>query len=87
MRPYAEKVVLGEITPGRDDRLLIPATDAAALLGISRVTLYDMMRRRGLPSVKIGRRRLFSPKALEAYVDGIVGAYHENDRAVVKVGD
>lgn len=51
------------------DRLLVSAEEAAELLGVGRSTVYDLMRTRLLPSVKIGRCRRIPMDRLREYVD------------------
>jgi excisionase family DNA binding protein len=47
----------------RDD--VLTATEASALLGIPRSTLYDLARRGELPARRIGRRWIFRRSLLE----------------------
>jgi excisionase family DNA binding protein len=49
-----------------DQMLSIPA--ACRRLGISKTKLYDEIRAHKLISVKIGKRRLISPRAMAAYI-------------------
>ena len=51
------------------DPLLLSPEDAAELLGVGRSTVYDLMRMKLLPSVKIGRARRVPVAAVKAYVD------------------
>lgn len=53
---------------GRNDTLLVPVVEAARLLSIDRSTVYEMLARGDLPSIKIGRRRLVSRQALIDYI-------------------
>ena len=55
-------------------RLLLTVDNVAHLLSINRSTVYDMLGRGDLPSVKIGRRRLISRQAL---IDFISRSEHE----------
>lgn len=49
--------------------LLLSMDEAAACLGgISRATLKIMLANKVIPSVKVGRRRMITRAALEAYV-------------------
>ena len=50
-------------------KLLLSVEEAADLLGVSRSTMYDLMRTRTIASVRIGRCRRISLDALRAYVD------------------
>jgi excisionase family DNA binding protein len=44
---------------------VLTATEASALLGIPRSTLYDLARREELPARRIGRRWIFRRSLLE----------------------
>ena len=50
-------------------KLLLSVEEAADLLGISRSTMYDLLRTRAIASVRIGRCRRISLDALRQYVD------------------
>ena len=52
-------------------KLLLSVEEAADLLGVSRSTMYDLLRTRGIASVRIGRCRRVSLDALRTYVDGL----------------
>jgi excisionase family DNA binding protein len=56
------------------EALLLTPEDAAAVLGIGRVTVYELIRLRVLPSVKIGRCRRVAMKSLREYVDRLLAA-------------
>jgi excisionase family DNA binding protein len=43
-------------------------TDAAALLGVSRWTLYELLRRGEIRSFKVAGRRLVSAQAIVDYI-------------------
>tara|TARA_Y100001968_G_scaffold306663_1_gene323686 strand:+ start:81 stop:356 length:276 start_codon:yes stop_codon:yes gene_type:complete len=49
---------------------LVSKTEAAKSLGVSERTLERHLKDYGIPYVRFGDRVLFSPKALEAWVDG-----------------
>ncbi len=52
------------------EQLLTPIPDACAALGsISRTTLYELISRRELVKVNIGRRGFITTESLVAYVD------------------
>lgn len=53
---------------GKQDTLLVTVEETARLFNIDRSTVYDMLRRGDLPSVKIGRRRLISRQALINFI-------------------
>ncbi|WP_240894974.1 MULTISPECIES: helix-turn-helix domain-containing protein [Kineococcus] len=50
------------------EKLLLSPEEAAEVLGVGRSTVYDLMRMRLLPSVKIGRSRRIPVEALRQYV-------------------
>jgi excisionase family DNA binding protein len=60
----------GHIQQGRGDmdRLLVSVEDAAELLDVGRSTVYDLMRTRSVPSVRIGRCRRIPLDGLRAYI-------------------
>ena len=55
-------------------QLLLSVEEAADLLGVSRSTMYDLMRTRAVASVRIGRCRRISLEALRAYVEHLPAA-------------
>ena len=52
------------------DCLTYTVTEAAALLGISRTSAYECVRRGEIPSLTLGRRVVISRVALERMLDG-----------------
>lgn len=52
----------------RNERVALSVTEAAALLGVSRPTVYQLMNRADFPSFRIGARRLISRAGLERWV-------------------
>jgi len=48
--------------------LLVSAREAAGLLGVHRATIYDLLSREELQSVKIGRRRLIPRDSLTDFI-------------------
>jgi excisionase family DNA binding protein len=53
----------------RLDEPLLDATEAARLLNVRRGTLYELVRSRGLPHVRIGQRGLrFTRRGLQEWV-------------------
>lgn len=48
--------------------LLISAAEAAELLSVSERLLWSLANRNAIPSLTIGRRRLYRPCALEAWI-------------------
>jgi excisionase family DNA binding protein len=55
------------------ERLTVTVEEAGALLGMSRPLAYELVRRDGLPSLRLGRRSVVPVKALEAVVDRAAG--------------
>lgn len=51
------------------EKLLVSPEEAAELLGVARSTIYDLMRLRLLPSVKVGRYRRVPVSKLREFVD------------------
>jgi excisionase family DNA binding protein len=51
------------------EQLLMPVQDAARLLGIGVTKVYDLMRRRELPFVKIGRSTRIELAAIQDLID------------------
>jgi len=56
--------------PGRE---IYTVAEAAAILGIAPTTLYEAVKRREVPSVKVGRRVLIARKALDRFLEGAPG--------------
>jgi hypothetical protein len=55
--------------PAVDDRLLVPARDAARLISVSERTLYSLTAPRGpIVPVRVGTRVLYSPETLRAWI-------------------
>lgn len=50
------------------DPLLVDARTAATMLGISERSLWTIAYRGGIPSVKIGARRLYSVESLRRWI-------------------
>jgi len=49
-------------------RLLLSARDTAAALGVCERTLWERTRTGEIPCVRIGRRVLYEPRDLEAWI-------------------
>jgi excisionase family DNA binding protein len=58
-----------EIAPDRTQ--LLTMKEASQRLRISRSTLYDLIHRQRLETVKIGRRRLVPPEALAKLITNL----------------
>ena len=50
------------------EKIALSITEAAEQLGISRPTMYQLTRREGFPTFKVGSRTLISRAGLEAWV-------------------
>jgi len=60
--------------PGRQEaktmrRLLMSAQDAARALAISERTLWGLTKRQAIPSIRVGRRVLYDPRDLQAWIN------------------
>lgn len=51
------------------EKILVNSTEGAALLSISRPTLYRLAQIEGFPVVRIGSRTLFKRRELAAWFD------------------
>jgi excisionase family DNA binding protein len=57
-----------------EQRLTLTVNEAAALLGVSRPTVYTLMRQGRLTQIKLGRRTFIGRKQVVALVDGAAPA-------------
>ncbi|MGH9123590.1 MAG: helix-turn-helix domain-containing protein [Acidimicrobiales bacterium] len=55
-------------------RLTFSVPEAAAMLGISRAHAYELVARRELPAVRLGRRLLVPRRAVDQLLDRASGA-------------
>lgn len=51
------------------DKLTYSPTETAQVLGVSRPTVYALLRRTDFPSFKVGSRTLVSAEGLRAWVE------------------
>lgn len=58
------------------DPIAISASEAATLLGVSKPTIYTLMRRTDFPSFKIGARSLISLDGLRLWVNAQAGGVY-----------
>lgn len=58
----------GNRAPERPPRLLLTVEEAADCIGICRASMFKLIRRGEVKSVKVGRLRRVTPAALEDYV-------------------
>ena len=61
--PTVEKTTPVAIAP------LLTVEDVANILQLSRVKVYEHIKRNGLPSVKISGARRFQPAQLQSWID------------------
>jgi excisionase family DNA binding protein len=54
--------------PHEQEKLLLNAEEAAALLGVSRGLIYQMITRRELPHVRLGQRVVVPRRELEVWI-------------------
>lgn len=57
----------------RIEKLTLSVDEAAALLGISKPTCYQLVRRADFPAFKIGNRTLVNRRLLEQWIDREAG--------------
>ena len=57
----------------KNEKLTLTVTEAAEALGISRPTVYRLIKSADFPLLSIGSRRLVPKKALEAWVEAQTG--------------
>lgn len=53
------------------ERLLFTPEEAAAMLGVGRTRVYDLIRTGDLASVKIGRSRRINSRAMGEFVESL----------------
>lgn len=54
------------------EKLLLTPEEAGVVLGVGRSRVYDLMRTRQLPSVRIGKSRRVPAAAVQAFVDELM---------------
>lgn len=59
-------------------RFLLTVEEAARSLSLSRMSVYRLLQRQELPSVKIGGSRRISVAALQAYIEKLEAESHAN---------
>lgn len=57
----------------KNEKMAVSVTEAAALLGVSRPTVYQLMRRADFPAFRVGARCLISREGLARWVDEQAG--------------
>ncbi|MBT9171975.1 MAG: hypothetical protein DDT21_00351 [Syntrophomonadaceae bacterium] len=61
---------MGKVTCLEADRLVYSVQEAAKLLGINAITVYNLARTENFPALRIGRRIVIPKAALERWLDG-----------------
>ena len=56
-----------------ESKLTLNISEAAAVLGVSRPTMYELLHQEGFPSFRVGKRVLVPVEALRRWVDQQVG--------------
>lgn len=56
-----------------NNRLTYSPTEAAQVLGVSRPTIYTLIKREDFPAFKVGARTLISVLGLQEWVDNQAG--------------
>jgi excisionase family DNA binding protein len=74
MEPIGEEVISEESSLPQPVRLLLTAEEAAKALGISRASLYPLLMRGKIPSVRVGGLRRVPIAALQRYIDELLSA-------------
>jgi excisionase family DNA binding protein len=74
MEPVGEEVIPEEPRPEHTLRLLLSPDEAAKALGISRASLYPLLMRKEIPSVRVGGLRRVPLGALQHYIDELLTA-------------
>jgi len=74
MEPVGEEVIPDESRPEHALRLLLSPEEAAKALGISRATLYPLLMRKEIPSVRVGGLRRVPLEALQRYIGELLTA-------------
>ncbi len=71
MRKTAHATARTETAPTEPLQKLLTVTDVAAILRLSKVKVYDLLKQRpdGLPSVKINGARRIQPAKLQAWIE------------------
>jgi len=66
------------------ERVLITPAEAAEMLGISRATLYRVMRDTDFPLIRVGRSPRIPIRALHNWVDSKLGEHQLSDEPKVR---
>ena len=71
MSKTAKLTRTAEAAPAKPLEKLLTVTDVAAILGLSKVKVYELLKQRpnGLPSVKIDGARRIQPGKLQTWIE------------------
>ena len=64
------------------DRVTLTVTETAAALGVSRPTVYQLIKRADFPVLRIGGRTLISADGLRAWVEAQASARGDTDACI-----
>jgi excisionase family DNA binding protein len=74
MESIDEDDILEVPTLQRPLRLLLTPAEAAKALGISRTSLYQLLMRKEIPSIRVGGSRRVPIAALQRYIEELLSA-------------
>lgn len=69
MRKKAKTTEMAEVDQPVVMQKLLTVTDVASILGLSRVKVYELMKRDGLPTLKINGARRIQPGRLKTWLE------------------
>lgn len=69
--------IIGTETSNMEAKVLLSVDEAAALMSLGRSLVYDLVMRREIASIKVGRCRRVPMSALQAYVGRQLSAVSE----------
>ena len=72
MESVEEDVIPVEVASQQFFRLLLTSAEGAKALGISRASLYPLLMRKEIPSIRIGGLRRVPIAALQHYIDELL---------------
>lgn len=70
----AEKMHSNALQALRPQRETITADEVAQILGLSTWSIYDLVRQRAIPHIRVGRRVLFRRSSILNWVDELEAA-------------
>lgn len=60
-----------ENIPIKREKLVLSVPEAAEVLGISKSKMYEIVRIKGFPAIRVGKRVLVNAKRLEEWLDAV----------------